>query len=192
MWTHTLQRCDHLSGTSVTSAVGTSTLHRDNTSEAVHPPAFKNPTFICTLWTHVSHTVLLTQWWKDQCQGGLHIPWCSCISICFMDIATMHTLACALEHEFPGETKMMKRTSKPCPERPQAPVLLCFYIHTVSIDTTVTRPVGSLDESTAESHAVMLEAHQLLSILTAICKGKCFSTQTSSSVSFFPRQSPSK
>lgn len=111
-------------------------------------------------------------------------------SVCFMDNATMSTLAHALEHEFPGETKMMKRTSKPCPERPQAPALLCFYIHTFSIDTTVTRPMGSLDESTAGSHAVMLEAHQLLSILTAICRGKCFSTKTSSSVSFFPKTKP--
>lgn len=46
---------------------------------------------------------------------------------------TMSTLACALEHEFPGETKMMKRTSKPWPERPQAPsVALLLHPHFLS------------------------------------------------------------
>lgn len=122
------------------------------TSQALQPPLQKtqwenfsvsassfilNPTSICTLWAYMSHIVLLlTQWWRDQGQGGPHVPWCSHISVCFMNVVPVSVvLACTLEHECPWETKkMMKITSKPWPERPQPPAPSCWYPQTLSVE----------------------------------------------------------
>lgn len=111
--------------------------HSEKTSVSLHPALFCIPPPFALYehtWSHI--VLLLTQWWRDQGQGGPHVPWCSHISVCFMNVVPVSVvLACTLEHECPWETKKWWRiTSKPWPERPQPPALSCWYSQALSVE----------------------------------------------------------